>query len=80
MPLEKEYKYFLENRDALFKAFPNKWVVIIDNKVVGDYDSQEEALKEAARKFTLGSFLIQKVSNDEGDVTQKFFSMVCFNE
>ncbi|MBU0684095.1 MAG: hypothetical protein KJ864_07410 [Candidatus Omnitrophica bacterium] len=40
--------------------------------------SAEEALKEASKKYKLGTFLIQKVSQDESETTQRFFSMVYF--
>lgn len=78
MALEKEYSYFLQNKESLLKSFPNKFIVIIDNEVVGSFDSQEEALKEASQKYKIGTFLIQRVSEDEGDTTQRFFSMVYF--
>ena len=78
MALEKEYSYFLKNKAALLKSFSNKFIVIIDDKVMGNFGSQEEALKEASKKYKLGTFLIQKVSRDESDVTQRFFSMVYF--
>ncbi|MFH0796727.1 MAG: DUF5678 domain-containing protein [Candidatus Omnitrophota bacterium] len=78
MALEKEYGYFLKNKENLLKLFPNKFIVIIDDEVVGNFDSQEKALKKAFKKYTLGTFLIQKVSKDESDTTQRFFSMVYF--
>jgi hypothetical protein len=78
MALEKEYSYFLKNKEALLKSFPNKFIVIIDDEVVGNFGSQEEALKEASKKYKLGTFLIQKVSQAESDVIQRFFSMVYF--
>lgn len=78
MALEKEYSYFLKNKDALLKSFPDKFIVIIGDEVVDNFDSQDDALKEASKKYKLGTFLIQKVSKDENDITQRFFSMVYF--
>jgi len=78
--LEKEYNYFLKNKAALLKEHANKFIVIIGEQVVGSYASQEEALKEASQKYTIGEFLIQKVSDNQDDVTQRFFSAsVCFH-
>lgn len=78
--LEKEYSYFLKNKAALLKEYANKFIVIIGEQVVGSYDSQEEALKEASQKYTIGEFLIQKISDNQDDVTQRFFSAnVCFH-
>ena len=78
MALEKEYKYFLENKDILIKTYENKFIIIIGEEIVSSFDSQEEALREANKKYKLGSFLIQKVSKDEEDISQRFFSMVYF--
>lgn len=78
MSLKNEYSYFIKNKENLLKSFLNRFIVIINDKVVGDYDSQGEALKEASKKYKVGTFLIQKVSPDDTDTTQKFFSMVYF--
>ena len=78
MSLKDEYDYFLKHKEELFKKYPHKFILVIENTVVGSFDTQEQALQEGSLKFKLGTFLIQKVSLDEGDVTQKFFSMVCF--
>ncbi len=74
--LEKEYDYFLKNRDILLKEYEGKFIVIIGNEVVGSYSSREEALKETYSKHKMGTFLIQKVSRDEDDIIQRFSSRV----
>ena len=78
--LEKEYDYFLKNRNNLLKDFKDQFIVIIGNKVVGNYKSQEEALKNASSKYPIGTFLIQKVSESEDDTTQRFFSRVIIHQ
>ena len=78
--LEKEYDYFLKNKQTILKDYGNKFIVIVGEQVVGNYESQEEALKESSQKYTLGTFLIQKVSDKPEDITQRFFSAsVCFH-
>ncbi len=76
--LEKEFDYYLKNKQILIKDYLNKFIVIMDERVVGSYASQEEALKEASKNHKLGTFLIQKVSDNEEDITQRFFSRVSF--
>ncbi len=78
MALEKEYNYFLKNNKNLLKLFLNRFIVIIGEEVVGNYGSQEEALKETSKEYKTGTFLIQKISTDKKDVVQRFFSMVYF--
>lgn len=78
--LEKEYEYFLANKESLLKKYLNKFIVIIDNQVVGSYATQEEALSESSKKYAVGTFLIQKVSDKAEDIAQRFFSAsVCFH-
>ena len=74
--LEKEYQYFLKNKDTLLKKHEGKFIVIVGNEVVGSYSSREEALKKASSKHDIGTFLIQKVSRGEDDVIQRFSSRV----
>ena len=78
MALEKEYNYFLKNKDSLLKNYEGKFIVIVGEKIVENFDTQEEALREASKKYELGSFLIQKVSKGKEDIEQRFFSMVYF--
>lgn len=76
--LEKEYSYFNKNKASLLKKYNNKFIVIMGEEVIGAYDTQEEALRESSKKYAVGTFLIQKVSNDPSDTVQKFFSNVYF--
>jgi len=78
--LEKEYDYFIRNKETLLKDYAGKFVVIVGEEIVGSYPRQEDALKEASQKYPLGTFLIQKVSDNPDDITQRFFSAgVCFH-
>lgn len=55
-----DYKFFEENRAKLVTAYPNKFVVIADEEVVGVFDSEEEAYDDSVGKYKLGTFLIQQ--------------------
>lgn len=46
MPLEKEFKYYIDNQDRLLEKYNGRILVIKDNKVLGDYSSKTEALFE----------------------------------
>ncbi len=78
MALEREYSYFLKNKESLLKNYEGKFIVIVGEELMGNFNTQEEALAEASKKYKPGSFLIQKVSKGEEDTTQRFFSMVYF--
>lgn len=76
--LEKEFKYYLDNQKELVKKYNGKFIVIIDNEVVGDYGSYDEALFESCKKHELGTFLIQECTEGEDAYTQTFHSRVIF--
>jgi|KBSSwiS6_1023812.scaffolds.fasta_scaffold01543_2 hypothetical protein len=57
--LEKEFQYFLDNQNDLFKQFPDQYIAIKDQKVIGVYDSEIDAYFETQEQHKLGSFLIQ---------------------
>ena len=41
--LEKEYKYFVKNRNKLVKEHLNEFVVIKGEKILGFYSSENDA-------------------------------------
>ncbi len=75
--LEKEYQFFLANKEELIKKYPGKFIVIKDEEVVGVYETLQDALGTSAKAYPLGTFLIQQISDKEEDYTQRFHSRVC---
>jgi hypothetical protein len=69
---EKELQYFVDNQTELFKQFPNQYLVIKDQKVIGIYDNGIDAYFEAQQEHELGSFLIQFCSLNQDTSIQKF--------
>jgi hypothetical protein len=63
--LEKEYDYFLSNKETLVANYFNRVIVIKGGEVIGDYDTKEEAIRESIKKHELGTFLIQEISQEE---------------
>jgi len=77
--LEREFKYFKENHDTLYREYPNKYLVIQGDNVITSKDTFEEALNEAIRKgLEVGSFMVQLCSEGEEAYTQTFHSRVIF--
>lgn len=74
--LEKEFQYYLDNQDELVKKFKGRFIVIKDCQVVGDYDSDVQAVEEASTKYELGTFLVQKCEPGEESYSQVFHSRV----
>ena len=76
--LEKEFEYYLKNQDELVKEHNGKYLVIVGHRVVGAYDSYENAYIENWQKYRPGTFLIQKCSPGAQDYTLTFYSNVAF--
>jgi hypothetical protein len=57
--LKKEFQYYLTHQPDLVKKFKGRFIVIKDQKVIGDYASHSEAYNETIKTVQLGTFLIQ---------------------
>jgi ERCC4-type nuclease len=76
--LDKEFDYYLEHQNELLKKYNNRFLVIIGDEVVGDYDSHEQALYNSMEKYELGTFLIQECTEGDSSYTATFHSRVTF--
>jgi len=76
--LKKEFKYYLDNQDKLIKKYNGKVVVIKDEKVIGAYDSDFEAIEKTSEEHELGTFLVQRCEPGDSSYTQTFHSRVVF--
>lgn len=78
MPLDKEFHYFKEHQEELVRLYENKFIVIKDEVVVGNYDSEIEAYEAAKKDYPVGTFLIQHCLPGRESYTQSFHSRVAF--
>ncbi|MBE0674887.1 MAG: hypothetical protein IH591_09525 [Bacteroidales bacterium] len=76
--LEREFKYYRDHQEELVKLFNGRTLVIIGEKVVGDYESFEEALIESQEKYEPGTYLIQKCAPGEDNFTHTFHTRAIF--
>lgn len=74
--LDKEFKYYKKNQSDLVKKYNGKYIVIIGQKVIADYESQSEAYSTTSMKHEVGTFLIQYVSPGKKDYTATYHSRV----
>lgn len=61
--LEKERKFFDRKKAELIAEHLGKFVLVKENKLVGVFNTIEEAMSEGARQFGLSTFLVRQVSN-----------------
>ena len=76
--LEKEFQYYLDNKDRLIKEYTDKYIVIIGNEVVGVFDNEPEAYSSSVEKYGLGKFLIRFCDSNGESHIQTFHSRVTF--
>jgi hypothetical protein len=74
--LDLEFQYYIDNQAELVQRYNNRFLVIKDQEVKGDYESQGEAYEDARKKYELGTFLIQHCSSGPESYTHIFHSRV----
>ena len=66
---EKNFKYFLEHYDDIFKQYGRCFVVLKKQSVLKTYGSFSEAYHETLKSEELGSFSIQECNGEESGYT-----------
>ena len=74
--LRKEFHYYLEHQDEIVAQYDGKVVAVMGEAVVGVFDSEVEAVREMQKKFELGTFLVQRVSEGNEAYTLTLHSRV----
>lgn len=74
--LEREYDYYEKNISELATKYLGKWVVIVEDSVIGAFPSQGEAYANAVKTNKPGTFLIQEITGSTNSAIQRFFSLV----
>ncbi len=77
-PLEKEFNYYLQHKEELIEKYNGKFIVIKNNAVIGQYESELEAVEETSKQHELGTFLVQKCEPGSESYTYTFHSRVAF--
>ena len=76
--LDKEFQYFLDHQDELVNLYPEKYVTIVGDDIVGVHESETDAYFSAVENYELGSFLIQQCVEGKESYTQTFHSNIAF--
>jgi len=71
-----EFNYYLEHQQELVQKYNGKIIVIKDQKVIGIFDSELEAIHEISKEHKLGTFLVQKCEPGKESYTQTYHSRV----
>lgn len=74
--LKLNFEYYKDNHKEIIKEYLNKYIIIQNQKIIASYDTFEEAIADSSKKYELGTFIIQKCSQDLNEQTQVFHSRV----
>jgi len=66
--LEKEREIYNRNLEDWLNRYPGKYVAVVDQDVLGFFDTIDDALQAGAREVGLGSFLVRRVQEVEENV------------
>ena len=77
--LKAEFKYFIDHQNELVKKYNNRFLVIVGEEVVGDYDDFEQALFQSVKIYEPGTFLVQECTEGEDAYTQTFHTRAIFS-
>lgn len=75
-PLKPEFEWYLAHKDELLGTYKGRFVVIKNQKVIGAFDSEMQAISETRKTHELGTFLIQKVEPGDASTSLTFHSRV----
>lgn len=70
MALTKEFQFYIDNQQELTANYKNKFIVIVGEEVVGDYDNISDAYTESKKTYDLGTFFIKKTGLGKENYTQ----------
>lgn len=60
--LSREFEFYQRNKDDLLARYRGKYIAVVDESVVGSYDTYQEAVTNTAKQYKPGTFFIQRVT------------------
>jgi hypothetical protein len=60
--LEQERDFFNRSFEEWMKQFPGRVALVKGDKLIGVFDTDEDAITEGARQFGLSPFLVRRVA------------------
>jgi hypothetical protein len=73
-PLKKDLEWYIENQRELSEKYNGKILLIVNQHLIGAFDSMQEAYATAIKSYTLGTFTLQPCSPDPDSYTLTLYS------
>lgn len=74
--IERDFKYYLSHQNELVGQYNGKYIVLVDNKVVGSYDDYSDAVYSSLDKYQPGTFMVQLCTPGESAYTARYYNRV----
>ena len=74
--LKAEFEFYKIHQEELLTKYNGKYIVIKDQKVIGSYETEIEAVLQTSKIHELGTFLVQKCEPGKENYTAIFHSRV----
>lgn len=65
----EDFEWFLQNYEELYKKYGYCHIGIRHKKILGIYESYEQAISILSNQYELGEYIIQKCNGDESGYT-----------
>ena len=62
---KKDFDFFIENYQNLYKEYGNKFLAIKDKKVLGAYDSVTATFRDLTPTYAVPSYILHDCTADE---------------
>jgi hypothetical protein len=73
-PLKKNLEWYIANQRELSEKHNGKILLIVNQNLVGVFDSMQDAYADAIKKYTLGTFTLQPCSPDADSYTLTLYN------
>jgi hypothetical protein len=73
-PLKRNLDWYIEHQNELAAKYNGKVLLIVDQLLVGAFNSMQDAYTAALKKYVPGSFTLQPCSPDPDSYTLMLFS------
>ena len=61
--INADFDYYVEHQPELVKKYNGRYIVIVNQQVVGDYATLEDAFNVAREKYSVGHFFLHQVGD-----------------
>ena len=73
--LKAEIAYYDEHAKELLLKYPNRFVLIHGDQLIGDFESRSEAVGEGVRRYGRGPFLVRRTGDKQMVLTAPALSL-----